>query len=225
MQTWSGPNVRATQSPTRKVATYTLLLFAVAGLIAGFAFGGFTHLGASNTPNNSNTVIKNTPTPQTATAVTATPTTQPVVPLGIPKFEPFPDTIENVANSPVYSMGIQVVDKRNKALHGSNITCKAWLVQQIPDKQKLSIDAKALKSVTNLSQPITGTVNNQPFTEVGGLVFDTTTPQTDTCNDDGHKTWKYTLAPTLTPGSYDIVILADWKGIHWNWSWVHITVK
>lgn len=225
MQTWSGPNIKETHSPSRKVTTYTLILFAAAGLIAGFAFGGFSQLGAAGSHNNTNPVVKTTQPAQTPSAITPTPTVQPIVPLGFPKFDPFPETNEQVGQNTTYSIGIQVIDKQNKSIHATGITCKAWLVQQIPDKQTLNIDQKVLKAYKDLDKPISGTINNQPFPEVGGLVFDATTPQTGTCDENGRKTWKYTLTPTLAPGSYDIVILADWKGIHWNWSWVHITVK
>jgi hypothetical protein len=224
MQTWSGPNAGGTNSPSRNLTTYILLFFSLAGLIAGFAFGGFFHPGSNTIANNIGPTTAQTPT-QTPSDVTPTPTVQPVVPLGLPQFKPFPTTNESATNSAPYTVGTQVVDKQDQPVHASDITCKVWLVQQIPDKQALSIDTNILKAVSNLSSPISGTVNNQPAPEVIGLTFDPGTPQTGFCNPNGQMTWKYTIAPSLQPGTYDIVILTDWKGTHWNWSWVNIMVK
>lgn len=224
MQTWSDPSVGRKASPTRRLATYTLLFFSLAGLLAGFAFGGFLHSGGRTT-NNTGPLTTITPSTQVTPKITPTPTTQPVVPLGIPQFKPFPSATENADSTTIYTFGMQVVDKQKQAVHASDISCKTWLVQQIPTGQTLNIDQKTLKAVANLGNSITGTINNQPAPEAGGLTFDSTTPQEGLCNPDGQMTWKYTIASTVTPGNYDIVILADWEGIHWNWSWVNITIQ
>src|SRR4051812_2719027 len=112
MQAWSGSNVRETNTLTRKVITYTILLFSLAGLIVGFAFGGFTQLGATNKPGNTNAVIKNTVVVQATVNAPPTPTVQPIVPLGFPKFDPFPAPTETVADGTTYTIGIQVIDKQ-----------------------------------------------------------------------------------------------------------------
>jgi len=226
MQTWSGQNPGGTVSPLRKLTMYVIIGFAIVGLISGFAFGGLTRPGSSNTTANTNPNKKNTPVAQPTHSVTVTPTTQPIVALGTPLFKPYPTTDESIAGGTVYTVGMQVLDKANKPVQADNITCKAWLVQQIPSGQILTIDENTLKNYNSINQSITGTVNNTPFQEIaGGLVFDASTAQTSACNSSGQMTWKYTLGPTLTPGTYDIVILADWKGVHYNWSWGNIVAQ
>jgi hypothetical protein len=227
MQTWSGPNTGETTSSTRKLTTYALLFFSLAGLIAGFAFGGFWHANGNNTANNTGPAIKGTQSAQATSNVTPTPSTQPVVPLGFPQFTPGPTTLESATGGTEYSVTMQVIDKSSsgKPVHASDITCKVWLVQQIPTGQALSLDENTLKNVNNLTSPIMGTINNKPAPEVAGLTFDPSTPQTGFCDSNGQRTWKYTLASTVPHGNYDLVILADWRGMHWNWSWANITIQ
>jgi hypothetical protein len=203
---------------------YTLIFFSLAGLLSGFAFGGFFHPHAGG--QNGNLGAATTSTPLTVVSSTATPTATPevILPLNIPKFQPYPSTSESLSATTSYTVGIQVVNKQDQAVSANDITCKVWLVQQIPANQILSIPDSTLKTVSDLASPITGTINNQPVQEVAGLNFDPTTPQTALCNANGTMTWKYTLQPTLAAGTYDMVILADWKGVHYNWSWVNITV-
>ncbi|MFL5628649.1 MAG: hypothetical protein ACJ788_23965, partial [Ktedonobacteraceae bacterium] len=101
-----------------------------------------------------------------------------------------------------------------------------WLVQQIPNGKKFNISTNDLKDVNNLQNPITGTVNNKPYVEIPGLTFfDTNSPQTHLCTSKGKGTWTYQVAPSVPPGVYDLVVLTDWSGIHYNWSWVQITIK
>jgi len=226
MQTWSGQNPRGAVSATRKVTTTIVLVFSLAGLIAGFAFGGLTGTKAHPTPANTGPVKK--PTPVVQATVTPTPTATPAdIQLDYPQFKLFPASTESAANGTVYTVGMQAVDKQKKPVNSPDITCKVWLVHQIPAQQTLSIDPKTLGAVNNLTSPIQGTVNGQPAPEItGGLIFDSTTPQEALCNANGQMTWKYTIAPTVTPpGTYDLVILADWKGKHYNWYWTDITIQ
>lgn len=225
MQTWSGPNTKSTTLPGNKLVAYTLLFFSLAGLIAGFAFGGFLRSNSPTTAGNTGPATKNTPIARATSHITPTPTPEIIVRLGFPQFIPYPTTIEKTTSSTGYSIGMQVIDQEKKPISASDITCKIWLVQQIQTNQILNIDTNTLKNVSGLSSPITGTVNNQPYPEItGGLNLDPATPQLGFCNASGQMNWKYTLSPTLAPGTYDVVILADWKGVHWNWSWVDIEV-
>lgn len=222
MQTWSGQNVGGLLSPSRKFLTITLSAFSLAGLIIGFAVGGLAHPKAAST--NTTGSVKQ---PTVIVHATATPpptaTTAPVVVLGFPQFNPFPTSPESAAGGTQYTVSMQAVDKQNKpVVHASDITCKLWLVQQIPAKQILNIDKNTLKAVNNLDQPIQGSINNQPAPELPYLVFDANTKQTTQCNANGQATWKYTISPTAPPGNYELVILADWKGVHYNWYWVDI---
>ncbi len=223
MQTWSGPNTGGTNASVRKLTLYTLLGFSLAGLIAGFVFGGFVH----STPTQVNTpgpIAKTTPTAPITSHIVLTPTPEVILPLGLPLFQTYPKSTESLADRATYSVGIQVINHNQQPVHASDITCKAWLVQQIPQDKSLHIDPNTLKDVNNLTNPIAGTIDNTPAPEVGGLVFDPTTPQTGLCDANGQMTWKYTLAPTLAPATYDLVVLTDWKGKHYNWSWVNIKI-
>ena len=225
MQTWSGQSTAGTSAPTRKFITTVLLVFSLAGLIAGFAFGGLT--SKSHPPTNNTSSVK-TPVIVTHTTPTITPTSTPPpnIVLGVPQWSSLPPPTESAASTTGYTIGMQAVDKQKKPVHSADLTCKAWLVQQIPAGQTLNIDSKVLKAVNNLEGPIQGTIKNQPAPEVpNGLIFDASTTQTAKCGPDGQITWKYTISPTLPPGDYSIVILADWKGIHFNWAWGNITIK
>lgn len=228
MQTWSSQNNgQRTLSPTRKFTATVLLLFSLAGLIAGFAFGGLNGSKSPSTTTAVNPIKKPTAVVHNTATATPTPTPPPDIVLGFPQFDPAPISPESAASGTTYTVGMQAVDKQKKVVHSSDVTCKIWLVQQIPAGKILSIDKNTLKAVSNLTMPIQGTVNGQPAPEVqNALVFDSTTPsQTTHCDANGQMTWKYQISPTTPPGKYDLVILADWKGIHYNWYWVDITIK
>lgn len=228
MQTWSGQNAAGASSPTRKFITTVLIVFSLAGLVIGFTVGGLTH-PKTTTTGSVNPITKPTVAVQVTATATATPTQPPNIVLGPPTFNPAPTSPESAASGTTYTVGLQAVDKQNKPIHSSDITCKLWLIQQIPGNQKLIISADALKNVDNLTNPIPATLSTskQPVTEVmGALTLDATTPhQTMNCTADGQATWKYTIAPTVPPGTYDLVILTDWKGVHYNWRWFDIKIQ
>jgi len=215
-------------SPKQKIPATILLVFSLAGLIAGFAFGGFT---GHKAPPTTNTKPTKTPTTIARATVTVTPDPTPenITP-GYPQFNPFPTPTESATGGTEYTVGMQVADKQAtpQPIHSPNVTCRVWLVKQIPSDQKLSIDDKTLVTVSNLTAPIQGTLtpSNQPDPEIaGGLVFDQTTPQTALCNASGQMTWKYQIAPTVAAGTYDMVLLADWEGKHYNWYWTPVTIQ
>ena len=37
--------------------------------------------------------------------------------------------------------------------------------------------------------------------------------------------WNYTVAQSVDPGTYYLMVLTDWDGVHFNWSWVNMTIK
>lgn len=223
MQTWSGQNTGGASSPTRKLVATVLIVFSLAGLVIGFAVGGLTR-PQPTTSTTTNPPPKQTVVTQVTSTPTATPTPPPVVVLGLPQFVQYPTATESISGGTTYTVNMQAVDKQKKPVNSADVVCKLWLVQQIPDKQKLDIDKDALK-VDNLSNPIQGTVNNHPVPEmVNYLSFDATTPQLTHCGADGKASWKYQLSPTAQPGDYSLVILADWKGVHYNWSWANIAI-
>ncbi len=225
MQTWSGQSTKETRPQTPRVVMYTILCFALAGLIAGFAIGGFSHKPATNnTANNPGPVKTATSTITAMRTVVSSPTAQTAVELNPPNIIPLPSATEKADGATQYSIGAQTIDKGKQSVHAPDITCKAWLVQQIPDNKVLSIDSTDLKNVANLTGPIAGKVDDHPFNEVSGLSFDGTTPQTHLCDSKGQMIWKYTITPSIPVGTYDIVILTDWQGLHWNWSWAQFAV-
>jgi hypothetical protein len=223
MQTRPGKNMTTTLPPAqRKLITIVVLFFAVAGLIAGFAFGTTGH--KTNPPiSNSGPPPKNSPVASTPPPATATATPQPIVILGVPEFQPAPTPLEVADGTTSYSVGVQAIDKQNNPTSAANISCKAWLVKQIPNSRVLNISPGILKTVSNLTSPITGMVNNMPFPEVSGLTY--TPAQAGLCNTKGLLAWKYTIAPTVAAGKYDLVVLVDWQGMHWNWRWINITIQ
>ena len=213
---------------SRTIAVIAICLFAMAGLISGFAVGAFVRPGQTQTgnkppPGKTPIVAVQTQTP------TPTPQQQHPINLGIPQIEHVSYT-EVADGTTTYTLSAQVVAKGSgqpgSPVHASNITCKLWLVQHIPNGKMFNISTNDLKNVNNLQNPITGTVDNQPYAEIPGLTFfDTNSPQTHLCTSKGKGTWTYQVAPSVAPGVYDLVVLTDWSGIHYNWSWVQITVK
>ncbi|GAC1304320.1 MAG: hypothetical protein NVSMB27_43490 [Ktedonobacteraceae bacterium] len=212
-------------SQSRIIAFISILLFALAGLISGFAFGAFLHPGQQTQSPNQGQIAT---FPAADNLKTQTPTSHAhhALPLGIP-------TIDHVSFTEVadgttsYSLSAQAVDQsgQGKPVHASDITCKLWLVQQIPDGGKLSISNQTLANVNALQGSITGTVEGQPLPEVSGLTFDSTTPQTHFCTAKGKGIWKYQVTSSVPAGVYDLVVLTDWSGVHYNWSWAQIMIK
>jgi len=82
MQTLYRKNPTKLSSQTRKIATGAILLFALSGLISGFAVGAFVHLKpatgtAHDTGSGTKPIVQNTRTP----IITRTPTPVTVQPL------------------------------------------------------------------------------------------------------------------------------------------------
>src|SRR5713226_527963 len=151
MQTLSGQRpTNNLSSQSRIIAFISILLFALAGLISGFAFGAFLHPGQkAQTPNQGQIATF----PATDNLKTQTPTShaQRPLPLGIP-------TIDHVSYTEVadgttsYNLSAQAVDQseQGKPVHASDIICKLWLVQQIPNGGKFSIPTQILANVNAL---------------------------------------------------------------------------
>jgi len=201
-------------SASRTIAVLAMLIFAVSGLISGFAVGAFVgpkYLTSSNLKQTTTPVVQKT-------VIRTTPGTIHPVALGFPVI----DTISNfeVADgTTVYTFSAHAVDRsidkgHGKAVHAPDITCRLWLVDST---QNPDVPPDRLASPDTLA--------NSPFPhEIAGLVFDSTTPQTQTCNN-GVGTWKYQVDTSVTPGSYYLVVLTDWQGAHYDWSWVVVTIK
>jgi hypothetical protein len=221
----SSPGSGRPQSPS--IIFIALTLFALAGLLIGFAVGIFTHQHTA-TANNNKSPISTLPAHPKASA-----TTQAVqaVPLGCPKVIALSAETQLADGTTPYSITEQAMrqihgpcDPKNTPLQAANITFKLWLIQRIPGGSLLAISGTPQQILTGIANTIAGKVGNQNFPEIPGLTFDATTPQVQQSNAQGQVTWKYTIAPSVPDGKYDLVVLSGW-GQYYNWSWVDIDIQ
>ncbi len=214
MQTLTGQSTThnvGTQS--RMIATIAILLFALAGLISGFAVGAFVRPNQPHQATNSNKPI-NAPVQGKTGTQTPTPTVINPQLLGIPTIKSFQYS-ENADGTTNYTFTAQAVDKLQQPLHYAGITCKMWLTHD--GKVNNNIPPNRLKAVDTLAQPF-------PKEVVNALNFASTTPQVQSCTA-GQGNWNYSLSSSLDSGTYYLVVLMDWSGIHYNWSWSQIIIK
>src|SRR5437764_12533938 len=111
--------------PSRSIAVLAVILFALSGLVSGFAVGGFLHLrsGQSATSGAGTTSEGQTTKPS------STHTSHPI-PLGYPQVDEY-STVER-ANGTTYTLTAHAINKQSQPVHASDITCKLWLVERIP---------------------------------------------------------------------------------------------
>ncbi len=204
-------SMNSLSAQSRTIAFIALCLFAFSGLISGFAVGAFVR---PNFALPSSQKAETTPVAQK----TETPSkgiTQSPIPLAPPTISSF-NTPEVADGTTAYTFSSQVVDKQGKSVHASDITCRLWLLPMAQNPRDIPLDR--LKSPSTLqSSPLPG--------EIQALIFDPTTAQTQACNANGQGTWKYHLDPSINPGQYYLVVLTDWNGVHYNWSWDAVTIK
>ncbi len=215
-------------SPSQSIAIVAIILFALSGLISGFAIGAFIHppkssLTGANTSGTTPPIAEQSPV---TTRVSHTPKT---VPLGWPVIEYFNNT-ETADGSTTYTFSAYPVDQsvdtgHGKQVYASGITCKAWLIQRIPGTSHLSLPIPTLQDISGIQNSITGTAKGQPYAEIPGLSFDASTPQTQACSARGVTNWKYQIATSVAPGKYNLVVLTDWDGKRFNWSWADVIIK
>lgn len=218
MQTVANRHSNTVSSQTRSIAIFAVLLFALAGLISGFAFGAFVHPKTTSTTGNSGSNTKPPVVHKTQTPVSSK-TIQPIR-LGFPVINQA-DYFENADGSTPYTLSAYAVDTSKDAGHGnpihaSGITCKLWLTKD--GNVNANMPSDRLRSVNSLQAPFPKEVSE-------ALNFSTDTLQVQSTNSDGRTTWKYTLPSSLHSGAYYLVVLMDWNGIHYNWSWIKITIK
>jgi hypothetical protein len=196
---------------TRNVVLIALVFFALAGLISGFTVGAFLHshqTGQIKLPSQAS----NTQTKPQQTVTTAPSSAHPL-PLGDPVIDSY-QWKEIADGSTMYSFAGHVVNKQNILLRTSSVTCKIWLTKD--GNVDSAMTEVRLQSVSTLALPFADEVP-------GVLLFSTATPQTQMCLR-GRGAWSYQIAPTTKPGYYFIVLLTDWGGIHYNWSWIQIRI-
>jgi hypothetical protein len=210
-------NPRENASPKQKIPATILLVFSLAGLIAGFAFGGFT---GHKAPPTTNAKPTKTPTTIVRATVTVTPDPTPeVIAPGLPEVGKYTYS-ETADGMTSYTLSAQISDKNtNKPIATTDVQCRLWLTADT-DAMKATLTANKqytlLKNINDLSQPLPG--------ETAGVTFTAPSTELQPCVANGPTTWTYTLAPTIQPGTYYIYVLADWKGIHFNWSVKEIKV-
>jgi hypothetical protein len=206
-------------SHSRTIAIFSMILFAFAGLISGFAVGAFIRPGSNLQTTNPNTGSA-PPITSRNTTPTRTPHLEHPIPLGFPKIGINSHTVV-ADDTHTYTITVQVTDQSNgkavgNPVHASGIACKIWLTKDEHVNKNMPNDR--LKAVDTLSAPF-------PEEEPDSLdFFDATTPQTQMCNAKGQATWNYKVATSIDPGKYFLVALTDWSGIHYDWSWVQINV-
>ncbi len=236
MQTLSSRRSNGLSPQSRRIAVFAILLFALSGLISGFAVGAFVRPKIGGTSNNQG---GNNITPIVQQTKTATPVATP---------RPVRITIHNrpsvsfveLENASTYTVTAHlenVVDKNGQPIHADNLTCKLWLISRVPDNQGVDISSDVASNLAAINQPITlqgaASVNNLQdilpgvtYPEITqSLIFDSATPQLHSCSTYGDVTWRYQVSTTVSPGKYTLVVLYDWSGKHWDWFWVDITIR
>lgn len=214
MQTLTGrgtTNHAGTQS--RTIAIIAILLFALAGLISGFAVGAFVRPNQPHQAANPNQPINPPAQGKVGTPISTPTSTSPQL-LG----EPIINNVqysESADGTTSYTFTAQAVDKQQQPIHNAGISCKMWLTRD--GKVNNNMPANRLKAIDMLAQPFPKEVAN-------ALNFNSTTPQVQQCAT-GQGNWNYNLSSSLESGTYYLVVLTDWSGVHYNWKWAQIIVK
>jgi hypothetical protein len=207
----NAPGTQANQ-PARKIMTYTIMCFSLAGLIFGFAAGGFwgraPHPTANTGPKTTPPVAQHTPSP----TVIATATPENIL-LANPNVTHISST-EKADGTTSYTFSAQALDKSTqKPITATDVTCRLWLTQNdtAADTALSANNFAILRNIDNLNQPLP-----LPIETPGALNF-TPPNQVQPCNANGVTTWTYTISPSIPPGTYYIYVLTDWKGRHFPW--------
>lgn len=216
MQTLSRQHPNPISQQTRKIAFFAILLFALSGLISGFAVGAFVHSkprGSGTTPTSSKT------TPVTQITRTANPTIHPIR-LGDPVVTQV-NSFEKADGNTPYTFTAHAVDTsidrhHGKQIYASGITCKIWL-QRIPGDNAVGLPLERLKRM-DIQEPLTG--DEIP----NALTFSSGATQIQPTDSNGQVTWNYNISTSVDPGQYYLVVLMDWQGQYSDWSWRFVTI-
>jgi hypothetical protein len=217
MQTLSSQHPNPINQQTRKIAIFAILLFALSGLISGFAVGAFTHskprISGTTTPASSGT------TPVTQITRTINPTMHPEQ-LGDPVVTHM-DYREIADGSTPYTFTSHAVDQsidrhHGKQIYASGITCKLWL-QRIPAGNFVDLPGERLRKL-EIQEPLTGDEIHD------ALIFSPGVSQIQSTDANGQVTWQYNVSTSVNPGDYYLVVLMDWQGQYFDWSWRYVTI-
>ena len=221
MQTASSQHPNNINQQTSKIAVIAILLFALSGLISGFAVGAFVHPKAQTGSGAGigNTVPKTTPIAH-ATHTTVPTTTVEHINLDLPVISQGDYSYFQIANGNTnYTFSAQIINKNKNPIQASDVTCKLWLTKDGNVNSILRADNYALlRSVDTIQQPF-------PKEVVGAFNYIAPSQQIQPCAPSGKTSWSYTISQSVNPGTYNLVVLADWRGKSFNWSWVNIIIK
>src|ERR1700730_18439949 len=217
MQTLSGRRSNGLSPQSRRIATFAIILFALSGLISGFAVGAFVRPKIGGAGNNNGTGIS----PIMQQTKTSTPSAQShPVKLGDPvviavKYHEIADGTTSYTFT-AYAVDQSIDNHHGKRVNVSGITGKLWL-QNIPQGGFINLPESRLRHL-DIQGPLT-------VDEVAGtLNFVTGTTQIQQSDASGQVTWNYTLATSVPPGNYFLAVLLDWSGQSFNWSWRQVSV-
>lgn len=216
MQTLTRQHPNPINQQTRKIAVFAVLLFALSGLISGFAVGAFVHSkqrGVGKTPAGSGT----TPVGQ-ITRIT-NPDIHPLR-MGDPVVTQI-KSFQKADGSTLYTFTAHAVDTsidrhHGKQIYAPGITCKLWL-QSIPGNNFVDLPIEKLRKI-DIQQPLTD--DEIP----DALIFSPGVSQIQSTDSNGQVTWSYRISPSLNAGSYYMVVLMDWQGQYSNWSWRYVSI-
>ncbi len=221
MQTASSQYPNNINQQTRKIAVVAILLFALSGLISGFAVGAFVHpkvqtgtgTGTGASGSRTTPIAHATPTQSTTAVVENVILDEPVINQG-------DYTYFQIANgSTTYTFSAQIINKNKTPIQASGVTCKLWLTKDGNVNAILRANNFAIPStIDNIQQPF-------PKEAVGAFNYIAPSQQTQPCAPTGKTSWSYTISQSVAPGAYNLVVLADWKGKSFQWSWVVIKIK
>jgi hypothetical protein len=196
-----------------------ITLFALSGLLVGFAVGAITRPQHQQTTSTLSVSPVANQQSQSASP-TASKTTQ-VLPLGYPVITQIssPEVADGATSYTLTAHPVdQSIDKgHGKPVQASDITCKIWLTKTDNVTTTLQNAGDRLRNVNSLSQPLPRETEN-------ALLF-TGGSQMQNCSANGDTTWKYQVAQSVEPGVYNMVVLTDWAGQRYNWSWVRININ
>jgi hypothetical protein len=215
-----------------------LLLFSVAGLASGFSVGALT---AKTSKKTQSTQITNIVPPQKGQGITPTPKpTVKVIPLGCPQSTPGSSIYQGLSQVPdgatSYTFIAQAQNQAggkcsaqtNQPIHAAGITFKLWLIKHVPTGKVFNFTQNEINNilphVDQLGQTLEGKVDDKDSPELANeLQF--STQQVQQSNKQGQVTWNYKINPDLKEGKYTLVVLDNWQGKAYNWSWYDLVIK
>jgi hypothetical protein len=219
MQSASSQYPNNINQQTRKIAIVAILLFALSGLISGFAVGAFVHPKAQTGTGTGTGTTGSGTTPVVRVTHSSVPTTTTEhVNLDLPVIGDYSNF--QIANgSTSYTFSAQIIEKNKQPIQASDVTCKLWLTKEVDVNSILRADDYAIpRTINNIQQPF-------PKEIVGAFNYIAPSQQIQPCAPTAKTSWSYTVSQSVDLGTYNLVVLADWKGKSFNWSWVQIIIK